>query len=225
MKEMSNISSKAYRKYFSEDKYFLKYFNNVTPQKILEKLFIGSRPTKRKNNKKIKDLRAIPWVFAWTQIRFIIPAWLGTLEALEFASKKNNSKDLKEMLNKWPFFYEMMDMLDMVLTKTDNRVILNYENSIENEEIKKIGQKLRQDLSSLIFLNKKIIPKNIIGERKEYRESVRIRNTYAETLNLLQADIMKKLRSRNLKRKEKKDLDDAMMVTIAGIAAAMKNTG
>ena len=70
-----------------------------------------------------------------------------------------------------------------------------------------------------------IIPKNIIGERKEYRESVRIRNTYAETLNLLQADIMKKLRSRNLKRKEKKDLDDAMMVTIAGIAAAMKNTG
>ena len=129
------------------------------------------------------------------------------------------------MLNKWPFFYEMMDMLDMVLTKTDNRVILNYENSIENEEIKKIGQKLRQDLSSLIFLNKKIIPKNIIGERKEYRESVRIRNTYAETLNLLQADIMKKLRSRNLKRKEKKDLDDAMMVTIAGIAAAMKNTG
>ena len=129
------------------------------------------------------------------------------------------------MLNNWPFFYEMMDMLDMVLSKTDQRVIKYYEECLADQILKNTGNKLRQQLSSLIYLNKKIIPKNIINQRKDYRESVRIRNTYAETLNLLQANIMKKLNNRLLTKKEKQDLMDAMMVTIAGVAAAMKNTG
>ena len=75
MDEMSKISSTSYRHHLLEDPNFIKYFNTVTPQKILEKLFIGSRPAKRKKTKNIKNLRAIPWVFAWTQIRFILPAW------------------------------------------------------------------------------------------------------------------------------------------------------
>ena len=129
------------------------------------------------------------------------------------------------MLKEWPFFYEMMDMLDMVLSKTDQRVIKYYEECLADQILKNTGNKLRQQLSSLIYLNKKIIPKNIINQRKDYRESVRIRNTYAETLNLLQANIMKKLNNRLLTKKEKQDLMDAMMVTIAGVAAAMKNTG
>ena len=99
-------------------------------------------------------MRAIPWVFAWTQIRFILPAWLGTLEALEYASKNNNLRLLKEMLNYWPFFYEMMDMLDMVLTKTDQRVIKYYEDCLADSNLKITGQKLRKQLSSLIYLNK-----------------------------------------------------------------------
>ena len=79
MNDMSVISSYAYRSYLKKDKNFLEYYHHVTPQKILEHLFIGSRPTKRKKSQDIKNLRAIPWVFAWTQIRFILPAWLGTL--------------------------------------------------------------------------------------------------------------------------------------------------
>jgi len=113
----------------------------------------------------------------------------------------------------------------MVLTKTDQRVIKFYEECLDNGELANIGKKLRKELSTLIFLNKKLIPKDIINQRKAYRESVRIRNTYTETLNLLQADIMKKLKNKNLTKKNKLILMDAMMVTVTGISAAMKNTG
>ena len=225
MNDMSKVSSNAYRQYLIEDSNFLKYFNTVTPQKVLEKLFIGSRPSRRKKSQDIKNLRAIPWVFAWTQIRFILPAWLGTLEALEVAAKNNNKNTLKDMLNKWPFFYAMMDMLDMVLAKTDQRVIQFYEECLADQDLKNTGKKLRKKLSSLIYLNNKLVPKHILNQRKAYRESIRIRNTYAETLNLLQADIMKKLNKTNLNNKKRTILMDVMLVTIAGIAAAMKNTG
>ena len=91
--------------------------------------------------------------------------------------------------------------------------------------IEKYRLKLRKQLLSLIYLNKKLIPTHILEQRKSYRESIRVRNTYAETLNLLQADIMKKLNQTTLKDEDRKILKDAMLVTIAGIAAAMKNTG
>ena len=129
------------------------------------------------------------------------------------------------MLNQWPYFYAMMDMLDMVLTKTDLRVIQFYEECLGDHELQNIGDKLRKQLLSLIYINKTLIPKYILEQRKSYRESIRIRNTYAETLNLLQADIMKKLKITNLRNADRKLLMDAMMVTIAGISAAMKNTG
>ena len=222
---MSIISSKAYRHYLLEDEDFLKYFDKVTPKNIIGKLYIGSRPSKRNASKDIKSLRAIPWVFAWTQIRMLLPAWLGTYEALNFASKGKNKKILDEMIKNWPFFYEMMDMLDMVLIKTDQRVIRYYEECLANPELKKIGNELRAKLTELIEINKKIIPNNIINQRKAFRKSIKLRNTYAEILNLLQADIMKRLNKKNINAKSKKILMDAMIVTISGISASMKNTG
>ena len=222
---MSIISSKAYRHYLLEDEDFLKYFDKVTPKNIIGKLYIGSRPSKRNASKDIKSLRAIPWVFAWTQIRMLLPAWLGTYEALNFASKGKNKKILDEMIKNWPFFYEMMDMLDMVLIKTDQRVIRYYEECLATPELKKIGNELRAKLTELIEINKKIIPNHIINQRKAFRKSIKLRNTYAEILNLLQADIMKRLNKKNINTKSKKILMDAMIVTISGISASMKNTG
>ena len=84
------------------------------------------------------------------------------------------------MLNEWPFFYEMMDMLDMVLTKTDQRVIKYYEECLADIDLKKVGEDLRQKLLSLIYLNKKLIPKHILNQRKEFRKSIMLRDTYAE---------------------------------------------
>jgi len=224
MNVMSKISTEAYRKNFL-NKDFLRYYFEITPQRLLEQLSIGSRPSKRNKSKDVKSLRAIPWVFAWTQIRFLLPAWLGIYEALNFSLKNKNINTLKEMLKEWPYFYAMMDMLDMVLAKTDQRIIKFYEECLGDKNLKNTGEKLRKQLSSLIYLNRKIIPNYILEQRKEYRDSIRKRNTYAEVLNILQADIMKKLYKKKLNVKDKKLLTDSMLVTIAGIAAAMKNVG
>jgi len=224
MNAMSKVSANAYRKnFFNKD--FLRYYFDITPQRLLEQLSIGSRPAKRNKSKDVKSLRAIPWVFAWTQIRFLLPAWLGIYEALNFSIKNKNINILKDMLKKWPYFYAMMDMLDMVLAKTDQRIIKFYEECLGDNNLKITGENLRKQLSTLIYLNRKIIPNYILEQRKEYRDSIRKRNTYAEVLNILQADIMKKLYKKKLKIKDKKLLIDAMLVTIAGIAAAMKNVG
>ena len=225
MDEMSILSSESYRGYLNNNKNFLRYFDEITPKNILGKLYIGSRPSKRKKSQDIKDLRAIPWVFAWTQIRLILPAWLGTTEALQLASRDKNKLILKDMLYRWPFFYEMMDMLDMILTKTNQRVIEYYEECLADNDLKKIGRNLRKNLSLLIDLNKKLIPSHILNQRKEFRKSILIRDTYAEILNLLQANIMLRLSKKNIDRKQKEILMEAMIVTISGISAAMKNTG
>ena len=129
------------------------------------------------------------------------------------------------MLKQWPYFYAMMDMLDMVLAKTDQRIIKFYEECLGDKNLNNTGEKWRKQLSTLIYLNRKIIPNYILEQQKGYRESIRKRNTYAEVLNILQADIMKKLSKGKLKIKSKRLLTDAMLVTIAGIAAAMKNVG
>ncbi len=224
MEQMSKVSMQAYRNNLM-NKDFLNYYFKATPQKILGQLFIGSRPSKRNKSKNIKSLRAIPWVFAWTQNRLLIPAWLGTYEAINYAFKNKKNIVLKEMISNWPFFYSMMDILDWILAKTNQRISKFYEECLGNNLIRKTGEDLRNQLSKLIILNNKLIPKFILKQRKDYRDRVRIRNSYAEVLNILQADILKKLNNQQIKKKDKIVLKDALLITIAGIAAAMKNVG
>ena len=224
IEKMSEISMKSYRDNLN-NKDFLNYYFKATPQKILGQLFIGSRPAKRNKSKNIKSLRAIPWVFAWTQNRFLIPAWLGTYEAINYAFKNKKNNLLRQMVAKWPFFYSMMDILDWILAKTNQRISKFYEECLGDKKIKQTGENLRNKLSKLIVLNNRLIPKFILEQRKDYRDRVRKRNTYAEVLNILQADILKKLNKRNNNKKNKRILTDAMLITIAGVAAAMKNVG
>ena len=118
-----------------------------------------------------------------------------------------------------------MDILDWILAKTNQRISKFYEECLGDKLIRKTGEDLRNQLSKLILLNNKLIPKFILVQRKDYRDRVRIRNSYAEVLNILQADILKKLNNQKLKNTDKKLLRDALLITIAGIAAAMKNVG
>ncbi len=221
---MSNISTDSYRKNINENSDFIRYFKTVTPHKALGKLSIGSRPSKRKNVDNIKGLRAIPWVFAWTQIRLMLPAWLGTAQALKYALEKNFKSTIVDMEKNWPFFNSTMDMLDMVISKVDPEISKVYENKLADKELKIVGEKLRLEFNTIKKLNKIITPKEILKQRKKFRSSVIVRNIYTEILNILQADVMQKLKYKK-KMKAKKYLDDAMMTSIAGISAAMKNTG
>ena len=225
IEKMSEIATSAYRKNLNQSEDFIRYFKTVTPHKSLGKLAIGSRPTKRKNVDNIQSLRAIPWVFAWTQIRLMLPAWLGTTEALRYGSIKKFSKTLTDMEKNWPYFVSTMDILDMVITKVDPEISVIYENNLADSALKRIGKKLRFQFDALVKLHNKITPKEVFKERKEFRKALFIRNNYTETLNILQATIMNKINNNKYKKLDKKFLDDALMTSIAGISAAMKNTG
>jgi len=225
IEKMSDISSSAYRKNINDNEDFIRYFKTITPHKSLAKLSIGSRPSKRKNIDNIKGLRAIPWVFAWTQIRLMLPAWLGTPEALRYASMKSFSKTLLDMERNWPFFYSTMDILDMVISKIDPEISKIYESYLADNSLKRVGKKLRFKFQGLKNLHNKITPKDIVKERKEFRKSLFVRNNYTEALNILQAKIMSKSNNKKLNYIDRKYLDDAIMTSIAGLSAAIKNTG
>ena len=225
IQKMSEISTSAYRKYLNQSEDFIRYFKTVTPHKSLGKLAIGSRPTKRKNVDNIQSLRAIPWVFAWTQIRLMLPAWLGTTEALRYGSIKKFKKTMTDMERNWPYFVSTMDILDMVISKVDPEISVIYENNLADKSLIRIGKRLRFQFDALLKLHNKITPKDVIKERKEFRKALFIRNNYTEMLNILQADIMNKLTNKKYKKLDKKFLEDSLMTSIAGISAAMKNTG
>ena len=224
IEKMSEISKSSYRKNINKSSEFIKYFKTVTPHVALGKLSIGSRPSKRKNIDNIKSLRAIPWVFAWTQIRLMLPAWLGSAEALRYANIKEFRKTLYDMEKNWPFFNSMLDMLDMVISKADPDISKIYEEYLADEKLKRVGQKLRFQFQMIKELNKKITPKEIIKLRKEFRTSVIVRNIYSEVLNIIQPIVISKIK-KNKNKKNKKYLNDSLLTSIAGISAAMKNTG
>ena len=224
IEKMSDISKSSYRKNINQSSDFIKYFKIVTPHVALGKLSIGSRPSKRKNVDNIKSLRAIPWVFAWTQIRLMLPAWLGSTEALRYAYYKRSRKILFDMEKNWPFFNAMLDMLDMVISKVDPDISKIYEEFLADESLKKVGRKLRLEFDIIKKLNKKITPKEIALIRKPFRSPIIVRNIYTEVLNIIQPVVIKKLKV-NKNPKNKQYLNDALLTSIAGISAAMKNTG
>ena len=225
IEKMTKISTAAYRKNINENSDFIRYFKTVTPHLALGKLSIGSRPSKRKNVDNIQSLRAIPWVFAWTQIRLMLPAWLGTGDALKYSSVKKYKKILIDMEKNWPFFNSTMDILDMVISKVDPEISEVYENNLADKKLKEVGHKLRSEFDVIKRLNKYITPVEILNQRKKFRTTVLVRNIYSEVLNILQAVVMSKISNKKLKTDDKKYLNDAMMTSIAGISAAMKNTG
>ena len=224
IEKMSDISKSSYRKNINQNSDFIRYFKTVTPHVSLGKLLIGSRPSKRKNVDNIKSLRAIPWVFAWTQIRLMLPAWLGSAEALRYSSIKKFKSTLLDMERNWPFFNSMLDILDMVISKVDPEISKVYEKYLADHKLIRIGKKLRYQFETIKKLNKKITPKEIINARKQFRNIIVARNIYTEVLNVIQPIVISKLKITKGKE-NKKNLNDALLTSIAGISAAMKNTG
>ncbi|WP_075521212.1 phosphoenolpyruvate carboxylase [Candidatus Pelagibacter communis] len=224
IEKMSDISKSSYRKNINQNSDFIRYFKTVTPHVSLGKLLIGSRPSKRKNVDNIKSLRAIPWVFAWTQIRLMLPAWLGSAEALRYSSIKKFKSTLLDMERNWPFFNSMLDILDMVISKVDPEISKVYEKYLADHKLIRIGKKLRYQFETIKKLNKKITPREIINARKQFRNIIVARNIYTEVLNVIQPIVISKLKITKGKE-NKKNLNDALLTSIAGISAAMKNTG
>ena len=189
---------------------------------------LGSRPAKRKVSGGIESLRAIPWVFAWTQIRLMLPAWLGTGAALNEVLDQGQRTILDEMLTEWPYFQTLIDMLEMVLSKADSNVALYYESHLtQDEDLKELGTELRQRLQDAIqtLLTLKGESK-LLSSNGVLDQSMTVRKPYLLPLHLLQAELMKRRRLYlEQQQAEHTPVDHALMVSIAGIAAGLRNTG
>lgn len=224
MDRLTEISVNSYREVVRDDPALVSYLRTVTPETELSRLALGSRPARRKPGGGVETLRAIPWVFAWTQIRLMLPAWLGTGTALEHAQKHADETDiLRDMSREWPFFQGVVDMLEMVLAKSDTRVASWYEERLtDSEELISLGDSLRERLSRTVSALQQLTEReSLLDNNPVMRWSIRVRDPYTDPLHLLQAELMARLRE----RESDTVLESALMVTIAGIAAGMRNTG
>ena len=227
MEQMSAISRDAYRQTVFSDEKFLEYFHTATPEQELGRLCIGSRPAKRKAKGGVESLRAIPWIFAWTQVRLLLPSWLGAEKAFEVAIAEGRYDLICEMIHEWPFFHNFMDAMNMVLSKADRKMSSFYDKQLATEDLLEYGQLIRDKLTTMKEINLKISKDlNLSAEREALKTSLHYRNTYIDPLNLLQAEAMHRLKNEKFASKEEKlALEDTLMLSIAGIAAGLKNTG
>ena len=222
IERMGTASLEAYRAIVRGHKDFVPYFRNLTPEQELSLLALGSRPAKRKSTGGVESLRAIPWVFAWTQVRLNLPAWLGTRQAFEYAMKHDPAL-LEDMVSNWAFFSSFLDLLEMVIGKADGPICTYYEEQLVPAEYRGLGQELRGDLKALEGLintmKKQVV---LLNDDPVLRQSLEVRKPYVDPLNYLQAELLKRYRSSET---ISPDLERALKVTMAGIAAGMRNTG
>lgn len=222
IERMAEASLEGYRSIVSGHPQFVDYFRSLTPEQELNKLALGSRPAKRKASGGVESLRAIPWVFAWTQVRLNLPAWLGVRQALEYAQKEDPAT-LTTMMAEWPFFSAFVDLIEMVLGKADLEICQYYETQLVPEELHELGHQLRADLRALEnVLNELKGQTNLLDTDPTLQSTIEVRKPYIDPLNFLQAELIKRERNAG---SISSDLERALKVTMAGIAAGMRNTG
>jgi phosphoenolpyruvate carboxylase len=213
----------VYREVVYDDPRFIEYFRTATPEVELGTVPIGSRPVRRTQEMGVDSLRAIPWVFAWTQTRLLLPSWLGTGEALTAALERGEHDVLREMYERWPFFRSTLDLIAMVLAESDARIAAEYDRRLVPPALQELGADLRRRLERTVASVLDVMGKErLLTENAVLRRSIEVRNPYVYPINLVQIELLRRLR-------EDKDPDpqiaNAFMVTVNGIAAGMRNTG
>ena len=221
MKIMSDESCETYRQYVLGNDEFVKYFRQATPEQELASLPLGSRPSKRKSDGGIESLRAIPWIFAWSQNRLVVPSWLGLGSTIKTAYQKNESL-IKEMLQEWPYFRSRISLTEMVYLKSDREISALYDKSLVSDSLKVMGDELRNQLAE----DEQTIL-SILGQKKPLENdpwnfnSFELRRPYLAPLHLIQIEALKRLRA----QPEHPENEQVLMVSMAGIATGMRNTG
>ncbi len=223
LNELSTVSAADYKQLVAAPA-FLSYFQTATPTQELKKLAIGSRPDSRTNNNNLTKLRAIPWVFAWTQNRLLLPSWAGVGTALEYAYSSGRGAQVETMRQQWPFFHTMLSMCEMVLAKVDINVSKHYEQQLAAADLATLGDALRQQFAVTQKIVLQVLGQSRLLEHNSVLDrSIQLRNPYLLPLHLLQVELLS--RARAMEGSADEEVIAALLVSIAGIAAGMRNTG
>ena len=220
---MAESARRAYRAVVYDDPRFIDYFRAATPEVELEHVPIGSRPTRRNPESGVESLRAIPWVFAWTQTRLLLPTWLGAGAALTEAVSRGEENLLKEMYSDWPFFRATVDLIAIALAEAEPQIAVEYDRQLVPEVLRGFGEDLRERLDVTARQVLAIVGgEHLIDAYPVLRRSIEVRNPYVDPINIVQIELLRRLRA---ERHENQELWHAFMITVNGIAAGMRNTG
>ncbi|KAG6488216.1 phosphoenolpyruvate carboxylase 2-like isoform X1 [Zingiber officinale] len=251
MDEMAVVATKEYQSIVFKEPHFVEYFRLATPETEYGRMNIGSRPSKRKVSGGIESLRAIPWIFAWTQTRFHLPVWLGFGSAFKHVLNKDirNLQMLREMYKEWPFFRVTIDLVEMVFAKGDPGIAALYDKLLVSDELRPFGEQLRANYEETKHLLLQVAGHKDLLEGDPYlKQRLRLRRAYITTLNVCQAYTLKRMRDPNFNANAKPPymdssdssadvvklnptseygpgLEDTLILTMKGIAAGMRNTG
>ncbi len=222
MEQLSQTAMAAYREVVRDDARFGPYFQAATPEAVLGELNIGSRPARRRAEAGVDNLRAIPWIFAWTQTRLLLPSWLGVGAALAEALGSDQRGRLLAMYRDWPFMHASLDLIAMVMAKADMRIAACYDERLVPKKLQPLGEELRHQFAAAIRAVLAVTGHDdLLGTNSVLRRSIDVRNPYVDPLNIVQVDLLRRFRD----DPGNATLRDALLVTVNGIAAGMRNTG
>jgi phosphoenolpyruvate carboxylase len=233
MERVAQASRLAFRRIVYDDPDFLAYFSSATPEAELDALHIGSRPARRRSAGGLQTLRAIPWQFAWMQTRLLLASWLGIEELADEALSAEDRAACCDMYRRWPFFRSTIDLMEMALAKADEGIAAHYDRHLVGPEHRELGRALRARLRKATEAVLQITGHTrLLEENPVLRRSIDVRNPYVDPINLVQVELLRRLRSASGGEGEAgagteavRALRRALLVTINGVAAGMRNTG
>jgi phosphoenolpyruvate carboxylase len=228
MEKLAEFSHRAYRSLVYDHPRFVEYFRRATPISEISQHRIASRPASRKVSDHIEDLRAIPWVFSWMQSRATLPGWYGLGSALTeyLKADPNGLEQLREMYLQWPFFQQLLDNAQMILAKADLDISRRYAALCPDWELRqeifgRIEKEYRETFGSI---QKVAQVKEMLEKEPQLNQSIKLRNPYIDPISFIQIELIQRLRA-NPGEPLKTQLQEAILMTINGIAAGLKNTG
>ncbi len=222
MDDIAKASRDAYRELVYDDDNFTRYFRASTPIDVIEKMRIGSRPASRREGAGVKDLRAIPWVFSWTQSRQIITGWYGVGSGFKAAVEQHGEALIKEMVGASTFLQTLLDDVEMVLAKTDMSIARHYA-KLADDDVYYIFEKIEAEFAltcDMIYLLKGT--QTLLEHDATLKRAIMLRNPYVDPMSFIQVDLLKRWR---IGGREDEQLLKALFSTVNGIAHGLQNTG
>jgi len=243
MQLLSANAHKRYRDLIYNDPSFLSFFEQATPILEIGWLNIGSRPARRTRGNTIEDLRAIPWVFSWMQSRYVLPSWYGVGGALEefIGQQPQRLGLLQQMYRQWPFFRAFLDNLQMTLSKADMHIAQHYASLVKDPALRdRISHTIQEEYERTRSLVCQIVGgKELLDTAPVLQQSIKRRNPYVDPMSYFQVALLRRLRelggplmldreaeaTASTEEKERMRLTYAVLLTINGVAAGLRNTG
>jgi len=225
---LASKSRESYRAMTHEDEDFPPFFAGASPIEEISLLNIGSRPARRVQSPDVESLRAIPWIFAWTQNRLLLPSWYGSGTAFaSYMEDETQAATLREMYREWPFFRTLIGFMQMALAKSDLRIAKTYTSLVADDEVRRrmwdrISEEHQACVTAVLDISGN---ENLLDDNPVLQRSIRLRNPYVDPLSYIQVSLLRRLRELPEKAPDRAYALNTLLLTISGISSGMLNTG